>query len=149
MKRTFLLVAALAVAPVALADRWVQVGTFDTGAYSGVIAHLDTATITGNPSTDGSPTVVVTVRYMRPDGQPFADAAHRQYSQIRETYRLFCGSHRYEDAWTKLTYADGKSEDAAHWDNSRQITQSAILDNVLQTACKSPAAAMATTVAKR
>jgi hypothetical protein len=131
-----MLIAALAVAPVALADRWVQVGSFDTGAYTGVVAHLDTATIT-NTAGDGS--LVVTVRYQRPDGQPFSDAAHKQYLQIKETYRVFCQSHRYEDAWTKLVYADGKSEDSQKWDVSRgQISQVSTLDNVVQTACKSP-----------
>ena len=138
MKRTVMLIAALAVAPVALADRWVQVGSFDTGAYTGVVAHLDTATITNNAASDGS--MVVTVRYMRPDGQPFSDAAHKQYQQIKETYRVFCQSRRYEDAWTKLTYADGKSEGAQKWDVSRgQISQVATLDNVVQLVCKAPA----------
>ena len=137
MKRTVMLIAALAVAPVALADRWVQVGSFDTGAYSGVVAHLDTATITNNVASDGS--IVVTVRYMRPDGQPFSDATHKQFSQIKETYRVFCQSHRYEDAWTKLIYADGKSEDSQHWDASHgQISQVATLDNVVQMVCKAP-----------
>ena len=63
MKRTLMLIAALAVAPVALADRWVQVGSFDAGAYTGVVAQMDTATITNNTATDGS--MVVTVRYQR------------------------------------------------------------------------------------
>jgi hypothetical protein len=137
MKRTIMVIAALAVAPVALADRWVQVGSFETGAYTGVVAHVDTATITNNTASDGS--MVVTVRYMRPDGQPFSDSAHRQYSQIRETYRVFCQSHRYEDAWSKLTYADGKSEDSQKWDTSRgQLSMVGTLDNVVQVVCKSP-----------
>ena len=145
MKRTVMLIAALAVAPVALADRWVQVGSFDAGAYTGVVAQLDTATITNNASSDGS--MVVTVRYMRPDGQPFSDAAHNQYTQIKETYRVFCQSHRYEDAWTKLIYADGKSEDSQRWDASRgQISQVSTLDNVVQQVCKAPS--VTATVAK-
>lgn len=140
MKRTLMLIAALAVAPAALADRWVQVGTLDTGAYSGVVAHLDTATITNNGSAS-----VVTVRYMRPDGQPFSDnVTHKQFSQIKETYRVFCQTHSYEDAWSKLLYTDGQSQEAGHWDNSRgQISQGTILDNVVQLVCKAPTAATA------
>ena len=143
MKRTLMLIAALAAAPAAFADRWVQVGTFDAGAYAGLVAHLDTATITNNAARDGS--FVVTVRYTRPDGQPFADSgSHKQFSQIKETYRVFCQTHRYEDAWTKLVYADGQSEEAGHWDNSRaQISQAAILDNVVQAVCKAPATTVA------
>jgi hypothetical protein len=145
MKRALLLIASLAVAPAAFADRWVQVGTFETGAYAGVVAHLDTATVTNNAARDGS--VVVTVRYTRPDGQPFSGSGdHKQFAQIKETYRVFCQAHRYEDAWTKLFYADGKSEEAGHWDSSRaQISQAAILENVLQLVCKAPSA---TAVAK-
>lgn len=143
MKRTLLLVATLTIAPAAFADRWVPVGTFEAGAYAGIVAHLDTATITNNAARDGS--VVVTVRYTRPDGQPFSVAgAQKQFSQIKETYRVFCQAHRYEDAWTKLFYADGQSEEAEHWDRSRaQISQAAILDNVLQAVCKAPTAAVA------
>jgi hypothetical protein len=138
MKRTVLLVATLVVAPAAFADRWVQVGTFETGTYAGVVAHLDTATVTNNAVRDGS--FVVTVRYTRPDGQPFSVTGdHKQFSQIKETYRVFCQAHRFEDAWTKLFYADGQSEEAGHWDSSRaQISQAAILDNVLQLVCKVP-----------
>ncbi|HEX4378354.1 MAG TPA: hypothetical protein VHZ99_14480 [Steroidobacteraceae bacterium] len=139
MKRTVMLIATLAIAPVALADRWVQVGSFEAGAYTGVVAQMDTATITNNTASDGS--MVVTVRYQRPDGQPFSDSAHKQYSQIKETYRVFCSSHRYEDAWSKLVYADGKSEDSQKWDVSRgQISLVATLDNVVQQVCKSPTA---------
>jgi hypothetical protein len=140
VKRTLTFIAALAVAPVAFADRWVPVGTLDTGAYSGVVAQLDTATITSSPGRDGNAMVVVTVRYTRADGQPFSDsAAHKQFVQVKETYRLFCGARSYEDAWTKLYYADGQSEEASHWDNSRaQISQAGVLNTVLQMVCKAP-----------